>query len=39
MMYHGIGVKPSYWRDNSDRLNIRFVESEYRVNQLREKRE
>ena len=37
MMYHGIGVKPSYWRDNSDRLDIRFVEGEYRINQLREK--
>ena len=36
MIYHGIGVKPSYWRDNSKRLNIRFVEGEYRLNQLRE---
>ena len=36
MIYHGIGVKPSYWRDNSDRLNIRFVEGQYRIDQLRE---
>jgi len=36
MIYHGIGVKPSYWRDNSERLNIRFVEGPYRINQLRE---
>ena len=35
MIYHGIGVKPSYWRDNHPRLNIRFVEGEYRMNQLR----
>ena len=36
MIYHGIGVKPSYWRDNHQRLDLRFVEGEYRVNQLRE---
>ncbi len=35
MIYHGIGVKPSYWRDNSERLNIRFVEGQYRIDQLR----
>ena len=35
MIYHGIGVKPSYWRDNHPRLNIRFVEGIYRLNQLR----
>ena len=35
MIYHGIGVKPSYWRDNHPRLNIRFVEGIYRMNQLR----
>ena len=29
MIYHGIGVKPSYWRDNHQRLDIRFVEGEY----------
>tara|TARA_B110000438_G_scaffold22719_1_gene20622 strand:- start:6709 stop:7839 length:1131 start_codon:yes stop_codon:yes gene_type:complete len=34
MIYHGIGVKPSYWRDNSKRLDIRFVEGEYRKKQL-----
>lgn len=37
MIYHGIGVKPSYWRDNSERLNIRFVEGQYRIDQLRVK--
>ena len=36
MIYHGIGVKPSYWRDNHQRLDLRFVEGEYRVNQLRD---
>ncbi len=36
MIYHGIGVKPSYWLDNNDRLDLRFVEGEYRMNQLRE---
>ena len=35
MIYHGIGVKPSYWRDNHPRLNIRFVEGVYRMDQLR----
>ena len=35
MIYHGIGVKPSYWRDNHKRLDLRFVEGEYRINQLR----
>jgi hypothetical protein len=35
MIYHGIGVKPSYWRDNHPRLNIRFVEGIYRMDQLR----
>jgi len=34
MIYHGIGVKPSYWRDNHKRLNIRFVEGQYRKDQL-----
>ncbi len=37
MIYHGIGVKPSYWRDNSKRLNLRFVEGPFRIKQLREK--
>ncbi len=37
MIYHGIGVKPSYWRDNHPRLNIRFVEGPFRIRQLREK--
>ena len=37
MIYHGIGVKPSYWRDNSSRLNVRFVEGPFRYKQLLEK--
>lgn len=37
MIYHGIGVKPSYWRDNNERLDIRFVEGPFRVQQLRGK--
>lgn len=37
MIYHGIGVKPSYWRDNSPRLNVRFVEGPFRIQQLRSK--
>lgn len=37
MIYHGIGVKPSYWRDNHPRLNIRFVEGKARKKQLRQK--
>ena len=37
MAYHGIGIKPSYWRDNHNRLDIRFVEGRYRMDQLREK--
>ena len=36
MIYHGIGVKPSYWRDNHERLDVRFVEGEYRIQQLRD---
>ena len=35
MIYHGIGVKPSYWRDNNKRLDVRFVEGKYRIDQLR----
>ncbi|MDD5765303.1 MAG: CDP-glycerol glycerophosphotransferase family protein [Candidatus Marinimicrobia bacterium] len=37
MVYHGIGVKPSYWRDNSARLDVRFVEGPFRIEQLRNK--
>ena len=36
MIYHGIGIKPSYWLDNHHRLDIRFVEGEYRVQQLKQ---
>ena len=34
MMYHGIGVKSSYYRDHNPLIDVRFVESEYRKNQL-----
>ena len=37
MAYHGIGIKPSYWLDNHHRLDIRFVEGSYRMDQLRQK--
>ena len=37
MAYHGIGIKPSYWRDNHDRLDLRFVEGPYRMSQLKDK--
>ena len=35
MVYHGIGVKPSYWLDNHERVDLRFVEGQYRMDQLR----
>lgn len=37
MIYHGIGVKPSYWTDNHPRINVRFVEGQFRIEQLRAK--
>ena len=37
MIYHGIGIKPSYWLDNHERLDIRFVEGPYRLDQLKAK--
>ena len=37
MAYHGIGIKPSYWRDNHSRIDVRFVEGPYRINQLKNK--
>lgn len=37
MIFHGIGIKPSYWDDNHPRLNLRFVEGPFRQRQLREK--
>jgi hypothetical protein len=35
MIYHGIGIKPSYWLDNHERLDFRLVEGEYRIDQLK----
>ena len=34
MVYHGIGLKESYYRDNSPRINIRAVESQERYDEL-----
>ena len=34
MLYHGIGVKPTYRRDNHPRLDLRFVEGPSRYRQL-----
>ena len=36
MIYHGIGVKLSYWRDTPPRLDLRFVEGTFRALKLRE---
>ena len=35
MIYHGIGIKPSYWLDNHDRIDFRLVEGRYRIDQLK----
>ncbi len=35
MIYHGIGIKPSYYRDHNKRLDIRFIEGSFREKQLR----
>ena len=35
MIYHGIGIKPSYWLDNHERIDLRMVEGPYRIEQLR----
>ena len=36
MVYHGIGLKQSYYRDIDDRINIRAVESVERLHELKE---
>ena len=36
MAYHGIGIKPSYWRDNHKKLDIPFVEGLLRMSQFRQ---
>ena len=38
MIYHGIGVKASYYHDAHPRIDFRAVESPYRVAQLRDHR-
>jgi CDP-glycerol glycerophosphotransferase (TagB/SpsB family) len=35
MIYHGIGIKAAYYRDNSRRVRYRVVESPYRMEQLK----
>lgn len=39
MVYHGIGLKESYYRDASPRINIRAVESQPRFEELRRRGE
>ena len=34
MIYHGIGLKKSYYNDIDDRIDLRFVESEPRMKEL-----
>ncbi|MEA2095176.1 MAG: CDP-glycerol glycerophosphotransferase family protein [Candidatus Cloacimonadota bacterium] len=36
LIYHGIGIKPSYYRDHNKRLDIRFIEGSFREKQLRD---
>ncbi len=36
MIYHGIGIKPTYYRDHNKRLDLRFIEGSFREKQLRE---
>ena len=36
MIYHGIGIKPTYYRDHNQRIDIRFIEGSFREKQLRE---
>ena len=36
MVYHGIGLKQSYYNDIDQRINIRAVESEARYNKLKD---
>ena len=35
MVYHGIGLKQSYYKDTSSRINIRVVESVARFDELK----
>lgn len=35
MVYHGIGLKQSYYNDTSSRINLRAIESLHRFNELR----
>jgi CDP-glycerol glycerophosphotransferase (TagB/SpsB family) len=34
MVYHGIGLKQSYYRDNSPRVDLRIIESKQRYDEL-----
>ncbi len=37
MVYHGIGLKQSYYNDSTDRINLRAIESLERFNELKNK--
>ncbi len=36
MIYHGIGIKPTYYRDHNQRIDVRFIEGSFRERQLKE---
>jgi hypothetical protein len=36
MIYHGIGIKPTYYRDHNQRIDMRFIEGSFRKKQLRD---
>ena len=35
LLYHGIGVKSCYYTDYHPRINVRYVESQYRLDELK----
>ncbi len=37
MVYHGIGLKQSYYNDSNDRINLRAIESLDRFTELKNK--
>ncbi|RKY51708.1 MAG: hypothetical protein DRP89_08810, partial [Candidatus Neomarinimicrobiota bacterium] len=37
LLYHGIGVKSCYYTDYNPRIDVRYVESKYRLNRLEKK--
>jgi len=38
LLYHGIGVKACYYRDYNPRIDVRYVESQYRFNELKRRK-